>query len=316
MSDILYIDADLIAYKCSAAAEERSIIATNPNGVEYSFKNRTAFKAAIPEDKRENYTILDVQTPEPVENVYRSVKVMAKNIAEKAGVSDYKLVMSGKTNFRDNIPLPTKYKSNRKDTIRPILLPDARQYLQHAMKAIVTDGIEADDYLSIVAYDGYWNNKTGRVIQATTDKDARQCSGWLFNWDKHTSPQLIQGSGFLSYEDGDVYGEGHMWLLYQLLHGDSSDGYALKDLANVKFGAKGAFDVLVKAKSIKEAYSLLYAKAKEWYPDIVEYVDHTGTTQKKDALEIIEMYWQCARMLRFHGDNLTFKEMMTNLKLI
>ena len=314
MNDIVYIDADLIAYKASAAAEERTIHVKLANGSEYTFKNRTEFKNSIPDSKRVGSVITDVQTPEPVENIYHTVKVMAQNIADKAGCEDYKLVLSGKNNFRDDIPLPKKYKGNRVDTLRPILLPDARQYIQHVMKGIVTDGYEADDFLSMMVYEGVKSNR--KIIQATTDKDARQCNGWLFNWDKDTAPRFIKGNGFLRYEDSDVYGEGHLWLLYQVLQSDPADNYRGADISGKKFGVKAAFDILSKAKSIKEAYSLLYNQYLAWYPDVVEYVDWTGTTQHKTALEIAEMYWQCARMLRYENDNLTLEEMLTNLALI
>ena len=309
-----YIDGDLIAYKASAAAEERTIIAKHVNGSEYSFKNRTAFKEAIPESKRENYTIIDVQTPEPVENIYHTVKVMAQGISERSGCgNDFRLVISGKTNFRDNIPLPTKYKGNRADTLRPIMLNDARQYIQHAMKGIVSKDMEADDVLSIFAYEGFKNGDT--IIQSTIDKDATQCQGWLFNWDKMTEPKYIKGAGNLVYEDGKVKGEGIMFLLYQVLHEDQADGYKGSDLANVKFGAKGAFDILSKAKTVKEAFSLVYNQYKTWYPDNVAYTAWDGTAQNKSALEIVEMYWQCARMLRWKGDNLSFEDMLNTFDI-
>ena len=308
---LVVIDGDLVAYKVAAAAEERSIIAKHINGSEHQYKNRTAFKAAVPKNKQSEYTIIDVQIPDAIENVYHSLKMMSKGIAEKAGSDDFKLVISGNTNFRDNIPLPTKYKNNRKDTLRPLLLQDARQYLQHAMKAEISVNCEADDIEAIYAYDGWKNNK--KIIQATIDKDARGCNGWLFNWDKDTEPKLIQGSGFLRYEDSDVYGEGHMWFLYQVLHQDKADGYRGADLSGQEFGIKAAFDILSKAKSIKHAYELVYNQYKTWYPDPVTYTAWDGKEYTKNALQIMEMYWQCARMLRWKDDNLSCQEMLDNL---
>ena len=39
-------------------------------------------------------------------------------------------MLSGKNNFRDNLPLPSKYKGNREDMIRPLLLNDVKDYIK------------------------------------------------------------------------------------------------------------------------------------------------------------------------------------------
>lgn len=310
----VYIDADIIAFKASAAAEKRSVKVYDDNGKYIGlYKTRTEFKKSI-DGNIDHYTFEDVQEAEPVENALHTVKKMIESICEKAEADEYFTVLSGKNNFRDGIPLPTKYKGQRKDLLRPLLLNDVKEYISKHHDCIITDGWEADDELSMRAYEGF---KTGqKIIQATTDKDALQCEGWLLNWDKQDTPTLIKGWGKLTHNPKDgVKGTGMMWLLAQSVLGDSTDGYKPCQLSGAKFGDVGCYNLLKDCKNPKQGFKAVYEQYKKWYPEPVTYTAWDGKEYTKDAVEIWQMYFDCARMLRKPDDKVFVRDVLTKLEI-
>lgn len=317
MQPLVVIDADIIAYRCAAASEKRSIIATHKvTGEQVDAKTRTEFKQSL-RDVSEffEWDITDIQTPEPEAFCFHSINSMIGTITEACGTTQNKLVLGGKENFRLDIPLPTRYKSNREDTQRPVLLLQAREYIKHKLKAEISKGVEADDVLSIYAYEGFTTGK--KIIQASLDKDSMQCEGWNYNWNKMQAPELIKGFGSLSYDKKDgCKGMGRIWLLAQSLMGDPVDGYKPTELANKKFADASCYKLLSECKTDKEAFQVVYNQYKEWYPKPVTYTAWNGTEQTKSALELWQMYFDCARMLRkYEGDTVSLVDVLTKLKL-
>jgi hypothetical protein len=316
MKPLAVIDGDIIAYRCAAASEQRTIQAMHKvTGEVRDAKTRTEFKLSL-KDPNEffEWDIIDVQTPEPVEYCFHSINSMIKTITEACDTNQNKLVLGGKTNFRLDIPLPTQYKANRVETLRPKLLLTAREYIKHKLKAEVSEGIEADDVLSIYAYEGF---KTGKkIVQCSLDKDSMQCEGWVYNWNTMQSPFLVKGFGKLSYDKKEgCKGYGRIWLLAQSLMGDAADGYKPVELANKKFGDVGCYKVLGECKNDKEAVLAVYNQYKEWYPESVTYKAWNGKEYTKDAVDIWEMYFDCARMLRKReGDIVHVQDILNKMK--
>ena len=90
------------------------------------------------------------------------------------GLTKYHCVLGGDGNFRLKLPAPEQYKSNRDDSIRPLQLADAREYIEKYHKAIVVKGRESDDVISQFGYEGYLHFKENgwfNYIIATFDKD-------------------------------------------------------------------------------------------------------------------------------------------------
>lgn len=72
-----------------------------------------------------------------------------KRILETVGATDYTAYLTGSNNFR--CELYPEYKANRKNKSRPVFLERAREYMVTVWGAQVTDGIEADDAIGILA---------------------------------------------------------------------------------------------------------------------------------------------------------------------
>lgn len=342
--EVLVFDADSIAYKAAAANEERTISTQHiEKGVIEHWDNRTAFRKYLSTTSHteDMYTIADEQEARHSSYGKSLIREMIKGYHNRTGVSKGEIYIGGEGNFRDSIPLPMThiatcgkwagkskiggaYKENRDDTIRPIQLKELRAYMISELGAVVINGMEVDDKQAMRSYEGHLS-KT-RIITTTEDKDALACSGWLWNPAKMgNTPIYIHGFGELHKEGKGVKGTGRKWLYYQALYGDSVDNYHGCDLwkieqdkqgKSVTFGEMAAFNILEKATNDKEALTASYAQYKLWYPETVVYMDHTGIMQSRDAVDIMQMYFDCAHMRRFEDDVLDVRDILSRLGVI
>lgn len=323
---VLVLDGDEIAFQIAAACEQRGILATNmTNEFQKAFKTRMELKdflhgLTIPDNF---YLIEDTQIAEDERNAFATVKAKLANYRSKFKTNKIEIYLSGSGNFRDSLPLPNKYKDNRKDSIRPLLLQKVRDYLINYQKAIVVNGMEADDMLSIRSYSGY-KTSDQRVISVTVDKDAMGYTGYIFNPDKMTEPQLIDGYGELYInEKDDVKGYGRVWTYFQILNGDPVDGYKPTELVErvtgkkPRFGEKAVFKLLSPCTSDKEAWQVIHNQFANWFgTEPFKYVDWQGVEHEVTYIEIIQMYFMCAKMLRWEGDFPQVKDILTKMGII
>ena len=313
MKRLAVIDGDLIAFKCAAVTEKRSVIATHKETLEkIEFDTATKFKEWAGSEA-ELYDLEPIRTPEPIAHTIRAIKMKLESIVEACEADSYHIVVSGDNNFRKEIPLPTQYKNSRQDTAKPINLDEAKQYLIDRHDAEVAVG-EADEVLVAYAYQGYKNKEM--VIQCSIDKDANAGPYWLYNWDNMDRPELIEGFGELYLNDKDtVKGMGRVFLYFQMAFGDPVDCYKPCEIAKVKYGEKSAYKLLKDCKTDKEAIGALANQYKKWYPEPVWYTAWDGKNYKKDWIEIWQMYADCAFMPRWEGDRFDVKKVMNKLEV-
>lgn len=336
------LDADSIAYKAAAANEVKSIRTTHiDDRVVEEWKNRTEFKKYLAgtDNTVEMYEITDHAVPKHISYAKSTVTSMIQKAQNEMRANRLEIYISGKDNFRDFILLPQvyvqnnatqstiggQYKSNRDGTARPELLVALRQWMIDELGAVVVDNMEVDDMSSIRAYDGA---KAGqKIIQHTTDKDAGQCHGWLYNPDKDKEPRFITGLGSI-YKDekGKVRGSGRMFLYYQILAGDKVDGYRPVDILDIKtqkagggkvqYGDIAALNCLKDCTTDKEAWAAIYKQYKTWYAEPVTYIACNDISYTKDVIEIMQLYVDCAFMKRWKEDRINVSEVLKRLEII
>lgn len=336
------LDADSIAYKAAAANEVKSIKSKHiTTGVIEEWKNRTEFKTylATTDHTIDMYEITDHAEPKHLSYAKSTVNGMITTAQNAMRANTLEIYISGKDNFRDFILLPQayvqqnatlstiggRYKSNRDGTARPVLLGELRQWMIDELGAIVVDGMEVDDMSSIRAYTGA---KDGiKIVQYSEDKDAEQCHGWLMNGAKDKEPRFVAGLGTL-YQDekGKVRGHGRMFLYYQMLNGDRVDGYRPVDILDintqksggkkVQFGEVSAYNVLKICKSDRECWQAIYDTYKAWYPEPARYTAYNEISYTKDAVEIMQLYTDCAFMRRWDNDRIDCKGVLTKYGII
>lgn len=355
---VVVLDLDQSCFVSAAKGEERSIIARHKaSGREKTFKNKREFygtkKKAVSgwladQNKnlevkakavgkvfkpftKEDFEIIDVQKPQPIENVLQIVKTKISYIFKHLDINEENAlgVLGGENNFRLLLPAPEIYKGNREDLLRPLLLEKTREYVNKKYNTVVVDNLEADDYLSILAYKGWINyQKTGKfnTLVVSFDKDQKGTPGLLFDtnrienngkrdW-KHPIPMIIDDSmGEIWMENNIVKGWGKKFLGYQMLCGDNSDN--IKPYQTFKlperFGDTAAFKLIGHLQTEYEMWSAIVNQYKYWFPNGVEFTSWDGSYKKMTAGQWASIIFQMVYMKRTKNDKTT---LTTELKRV
>jgi hypothetical protein len=192
MTSILLLDADIVCYRAGFAGQVTSL------QIAYEDKEgvlRT--RGFLPDPKLgsarkqldkfiadTDSTVLDEQKrvdAEPIENVLHSVKHMIQDILNETKCGDYKVFLTGKENYRDAIATIRPYKGNRDKLARPVHYGAIREYLVKYWAAVVVEGEEADDRISIL---GRSVEHSGKSVVASIDKDLDQIPGKHYDFVK------------------------------------------------------------------------------------------------------------------------------------
>jgi hypothetical protein len=185
-----YIDGDILCYKAGFACQKTELKVKKGKRVLGSWKNKTEAQESLGVKSLEDYEVETIVTPEPISFCLRTVKLMIRRWCIGAGCERYKIYLDGQGNFRAEIATILPYKGNR-TSAKPIHYPAIREYLIKHHNATLVNLIENDDMLSIVQYQEFIRTNNPNKIIVTTDKDAKNTPGWLFNPDKDETPQFI-----------------------------------------------------------------------------------------------------------------------------
>lgn len=147
---IALIDADIVAYRCAASANN-----------------------------------------DPLDIALVRVDELMQRILHETASEHYFAYLTGSNNFRYDIY--PEYKANRKDTEKPKWLQDCREHLVLQWKASVTDGIEADDAMSME------QTKNSDTIICSIDKDLLQVPGRHYNFVKQEFKTISPKEGLFNF---------------------------------------------------------------------------------------------------------------------
>lgn len=201
------IDADMPVYSCGFSAQHNiHDVYYDPKAMgmlRKSFDNKKDCNKFTKELDENNvyYDLITTVDVEPVENALHNTKVLIERILEATRVDSYQLYLTGKDNFR--VVLFPEYKAGRPP--KPVHYQAIRDYLVNVWGAIVVDGQEADDAMSIAQYADPEN-----TIICSRDKDLDMVPGNHYNWEKDIIYTVDKLTGLRSF-----YG--------QMLKGDSTD---------------------------------------------------------------------------------------------
>ena len=170
MDNLVVVDGDLIPYCVGFACQKSSYSIVDSNGkiIENGIKGKKAAIEALI-DKPNGCIFQEDIHAEPLGIVLSTVNTMIARIIEGSKCDHYKVFLTGDTNYRDDIATLRKYKGHRDGTAKPIHWQSIRDHLIKAHGAVVAEGIEADDAVSIVQTK--YRAKGARCIIATFDKD-------------------------------------------------------------------------------------------------------------------------------------------------
>lgn len=335
----LCFDYDYLLYAAGSMAETRSIVVTHrASGDQWEFPNRTLFwghhkakaggwlaewNSKRPDDKRrkaDEFDVIDKQCPEPIENAIHTLKQMIVAVKEETFANTHYGYTGRGKSFREDVSTIIKYKGNRDNSLRPVLLEDLRNYLVRYQAAEIIAGIEADDAVSIDSYNSWkkWK-KTGsdndKLIVACVDKDYKQCPGHL----KYPEQPLCsygEGFGYLEPTPKGFTGRGRLWLYFQVLAGDSVDNYFPNSASPVKWAEVSAYKALSGCKTDKEALQALVDSYKLLYPSPKKIVGWRGQEIEIDAMYVLQENFTLARMLRIREEKpVVLKDVLDNLSV-
>lgn len=222
-------DYDYIKYTVGAACEKRSISVThNTTGNTKSFKTRTDFwghhlkkeggwlgEQNVGKEApwtESDFTIIDVQEPEPISFALSTVKNYISKINDKIGANSYYGYIGKGDSWRVERSTILKYKGNRADTLKPLLLDEIEEYILNHHAGEVVRGLEADDQCVMDC------TANQDLCLIGVDKDYQGTILKLFNPDKMEQPIKIKGLGSLYLDaKGKVRGEGRKFFYFQVL---------------------------------------------------------------------------------------------------
>ncbi len=146
----------------------------------------------------------------PLEWSVRAMHQRLATIKKNSGSDTTQLYLTGKDNFRKDVATIVPYKGTRKKE-KPKWYKELRFEMEMNLGAIVVDGMEADDAMSI---EQYADQDLATVI-CSRDKDLNMVPGWHYGWEAGLAKEVP-----LWCQD-DI---GGLRLFYkQLLTGDSVD---------------------------------------------------------------------------------------------
>lgn len=360
----IVIDCDTIPFMAAALQDKNTVLVKNLlTDEEEEFGTKTEFKGAArtpgkisqnswlgsenlkrEAEGKELYTLDDFSiTPSKIlkwdedkcmENIKTFIDEYISSIKYQSGCKEVLCLIGEGVCHRNKLLLPLEYKSNRKDSVRPLLLKKARSYLQENYTTEVAVGIEADDVSEMYAFKGYVNyvrNGKFNYMLAALDKDARGTPSLLFDYNKdgpiwkNPNPWLIpatnKGVGEIEFCGKECKCTGLMQVCYQLLTGDSIDFFHPylrfpKDMhPENSYSDASFYKDFVILKTPQECLQKVVDKYFEFFPKGVQYTAWEGTEVDEDTLWWLEKIFTCVYMLRKENDNATIKQLLDHFKV-
>jgi len=169
-----------------------------------------AYQTAAAENKTSDWGDGDIHIHADLEQGISNLDKKMEALMTKLHADEIVVCISDKENFRYGVY--PDYKSNRVDTVRPLILEELKQHLLDNYDSKIKPGLEADDVLGILLTNPKMYPGMEKVC-VTIDKDLRTVPGLHFNPDKETEAVLITPK------------EAQRFHLLQTLTGDVTDGY-------------------------------------------------------------------------------------------
>ena len=295
---VLIVDGDIACYKIASVTEFKYLY-TSSEGEEYKVKSKKSFVAYCEENDLDvnSFSVVPTQIAEPVSYAIKSLNDSMVKVMEYCGCNRIEYYIGGSGNFRNEIPLPVQYKTNRTETVRPIHLTALKDYLIKYKGAKKVCGSESDD---VVNHRIRTLNKQGvRCVLYSNDKDCMQNVDYAllnFNPDKADIIVSKKGVGELIDRGKDVKGSGLKWLILQVLLGDKIDGFTPKQFFNKKYADKAFLKDFDSCKTEVEVLDKFVEVAKRLVPYKVSYTSFTGQLMELNRKELFEMYYLLPKM--------------------
>lgn len=321
-----HFDLDCVKYAAASAGEKRSVCVTHkttgrtlvvPTRTEWygHWKTKTGGQLAEINKTRDSpfawdeFEYEDIQEPEPIENILHTSKLMVEKgvAASKADRVEYYLGVGD--SFRVELSTLLKYKGQRLNMLRPVLLDEVTDYLSKKFKAQMISDYEVDDQVVMNSY----RNKGHFVIGI--DKDFLGSGSAFFNL--NTPEKGIQRTdcfGSLHIDSkGYVKGVGRMFKLFQVCSSDTSDNYAANCVSDLKWGDKSAYKALKDCRDDKGLFQAAVDIFKKLYPEPKVVTGWRGNEIDINWLYVMQECFNLAHLHRHPSDFINLKGVFQRL---
>lgn len=195
--------------------------------------------------------------PAPPSEIRRIVDETIQHIRAATGATSYICVLSGKTNFRNDIANQQPYKGNREGFVKPYNWKTVGDHIMESYNHIVVDGFEADDWMGIEQ-----RKDPENTIIASRDKDLKTVFGYHYRWAcGERQPEVL--THWISEFDAKHF------FFHQMLTGDTTDnicGCGQKKemmwggkltMRRKGIGEKAAIQLLSDCSTVQELYDVV-----------------------------------------------------------
>lgn len=320
------IDMDMYKYSAAHVGEKKSIIVTHKTeDWSKEYKNKTEFwghwkkKAggdlAVMNTERtshwlpEEFDIQIVQTPEPIQNVLHTAKLLVEGDLQVTGAKTYEAYLGKGDSFRVGLSTLLKYKGNREGEDappKPLALDAVTEYLHQKYKCEYVTELEADDMCVIRAY----RQPNSFVIIEDKDYWGTPINVYDVN-QRHRGIVDCNKLGNLFVDaKKKVRGEGRMHLYYQVISEDTIDNYKANCFSDTKWASTSAFNTLVDCKTDFECFQAMLHTFKHLYPEPKIVKGWRGDDILIDHMYVFQEMWNMAMMKR------TIDEPLVDLRLV
>ena len=318
------IDGDWILYGAGFAGERRSIVAIEKQtGNEHHLAKDEGFLAELNKSREtpltwEDFEIVDVQQPEPLENVLHTAKRMLEGVSKETGVDKRICFVGEGKSFRHARSTLLEYKGNRSNVLSPIYKDDIKEYLIKYHGAQVVTHLEVDD---VVIIEG---GRQGTLV-SSVDKDSMGFPIDLFN-PNHPEWGIMdcRGLGELWWDTSGktkiLRGQGRKFFYKQLLTGDMTDNYKPNAASDVEYGDVSAFQALNECFTDLDCFRAIKDTYQKMYPKMVR-VHHWNSTEENPIILNVDWryalneIWDLVRMKRSYDDDVTAEQVFSKYGL-
>ena len=128
--------------------------------------------------------------PIGIRSARKLIQSKINTIMKGSGCDTYKLYLTGKGNFRNEVATILEYKGNRGD--KPPIYEALKKIMIDEYDAVLVEGMEADDMVAIL--------QTPYTVLCSRDKDLNMVEGWHYSWS--VGKQLEKPKWYITPEEG------------------------------------------------------------------------------------------------------------------
>ena len=201
------VDADVLVYRTGYACQKHIYsleLSGECNGEIYTGSDKRLVNRITSGLLSSDFHLQQMLRVEPLLSALITVDKILSGYKEKFSAQNMVLYLTGSGNYREKIAITRPYKGTRTQE-KPVHYSAIKQHLIDKHGAIVVEGAEADDELSMAM----WRDPKD-TVGITIDKDAKNTPGWLYNPNKD---ELLNVVPFNARQ--------HFWT--QVLTGDNVD---------------------------------------------------------------------------------------------